>query len=144
MWSKESFLLAMIGGVGYCLTAYTAFHYAPAAHAAVFLNGCIPLCTALAAFVLFKQGFDRHTWISMAIMLLAIGSMSWLMFRESGVALGLGDLLFSLVRCGGGVHRTVTSMETVCLAFYGQCGDLVSHRLCANLSNILPQTSGCC
>ena len=94
MWSKESFLLAMIGGVGYCLTAYTAFHYAPAAHAAVFLNGCIPLCTAVAAFVLFKQGFDRHTWISMAIMLLAIGSMSWLMFRESGVALGLGDLLF--------------------------------------------------
>ena len=55
----------------------------------------------------------------MAIMLLAISSMSWLMFRESGVALGLGDLLFSSVRCGGGVHCTATSMEAICLAFYG-------------------------
>lgn len=107
LWSKESFLLAMIGGVGYCLTAYTAFHYAPAAHAAVFLNGCIPLSTAVAAFVLFKQGFDRHTWISMAIMLLAISSMSWLMFRESGVALGLGDLLFFISAMWWGVFTVL-------------------------------------
>ena len=38
LWKKEPFILAMIGGVGYCLTAYTAFHYVPAAHAAIFLN----------------------------------------------------------------------------------------------------------
>ena len=43
LWKKEPFILAMIGGVSYCLTAYTAFHYVPAAHAAIFLNGFIPL-----------------------------------------------------------------------------------------------------
>ncbi len=47
----------MIGGVGYSLTAYSAFHYAPAAHAAIFLNGFIPLCTAIATFALFRAGF---------------------------------------------------------------------------------------
>ena len=40
--TKQSVILALIGGVGYCLTAYSAFLYAPAAHAAIFLNGCIP------------------------------------------------------------------------------------------------------
>ena len=91
---KEPFILAMIGGVAYCLTAYSAFHFVPAAHAAIFLNGCIPLCTALAGFFLYKQPFDKHTWISLIIMLSAILAMSVLMYEETGVAFGFGDFLF--------------------------------------------------
>lgn len=94
LWEKRPFLLAMIGGVGYCLTSYSAFHYVPAAHAAIFLNGCIPLCTAVAGFLLFKEPFDRHTWISLMIMLAAIGIMSFLMYQETGIAFGFGDMLF--------------------------------------------------
>ncbi|MGN0934955.1 DMT family transporter [Acinetobacter amyesii] len=94
LWKKEPFILAMLGGVTYCLTAYSAFHYAPAAHAAIFLNGCIPLCTAIAAFLIFKQPLDKHTWISVVIMVSAISLMSYLMYVETGVAFGLGDLLF--------------------------------------------------
>lgn len=82
----------MIGGVGYCLTAYSAFHYVPAAHAAIFLNGCIPVCTAIAAWVLFRVPFDRHTWISIVIMLTAIAGMSALMYQQTGVAFGLGGV----------------------------------------------------
>ena len=94
LFRKEPFILAMIGGLAYCLTSYSAFHFVPAAHAAIFLNGCIPLCTALAGFLLFKQPFDKHTWISLIIMLLAISAMSFLMYKETGVAFGFGDLLF--------------------------------------------------
>ena len=94
LWKKRPFLLAMIGGVGYCLTSYSAFHYVPAAHAAIFLNGCILLCTAVAGFLLFKEPFDRHTWISLMIMLAAIGIMSFLMYQETGIAFGFGDMLF--------------------------------------------------
>lgn len=36
LWSKHAVILALIGGVIYCLTVYTAFLYAPAAHAAIF------------------------------------------------------------------------------------------------------------
>ena len=96
LWKKEPFILAMIGGVCYCITAYSAFHYVPAAHAAIFLNGCIPLCTALAGYFLFRQPFDRHTWISLSIMLLALTAMSGLMYQETGVAFSLGDGLFFL------------------------------------------------
>jgi hypothetical protein len=37
-----------------------------------FLNGCIPLCTAVAAYLLFKQPFDKHTWWSVRIMLVQL------------------------------------------------------------------------
>lgn len=94
LFNKQPFILAMIGGVAYCLTSYTAFHFVPAAHAAIFLNGCIPLCTALAGFLLYRQPFDKHIWISLIIMLSAISVMSFLMYSETGVAFGIGDLLF--------------------------------------------------
>lgn len=94
LWKKQPFILAMLGGLAYCLTCYSAFHYVPAAHAAIFLNGCIPLCTALAGWIFFKQAFDKHTWISLVIMLGSILAMSYLMYQATGVAFSLGDVLF--------------------------------------------------
>ncbi|MEB3766977.1 DMT family transporter [Acinetobacter sp. MD2] len=96
LWKKEPVILALIGGVAYCLTVYSAFYYVPAAHAAIFLNGCIPLCTAVAGFILFKQPFDKHIWMSLVIMLLALIGMSVLMYEQTHVAFGLGDALFFL------------------------------------------------
>ena len=107
LWKKEPFILALIGGVIYCLTAYSAFKYVPAAHAAIFLNGCIPLCTAVAGFLLFKQPFDRHTWLSLIIMLIAITAMSALMYQETGVAFGFGDLLFTLSAMWWGIFTVL-------------------------------------
>ena len=107
LWHRQPFLLAMIGGVGYCLTCYSAFHYVPAAHAAIFLNGCIPLCTAVAAWLLFKESFDGHTWLSLLIMLAAIAIMSMLMYQETGVAFGLGDLLFFLSAIWWGIFTVL-------------------------------------
>ena len=107
LWHKEPFLLAMIGGVGYCLTSYTAFHYVPAAHAASFLNGFVPLCTAVAAWLLFKEAFDGHTWLSLLIMLSAVAGMSVLMYQETGVAFGLGDGLFFISAIWWGVFTVL-------------------------------------
>lgn len=118
---KEPFILAMIGGVAYCLTSYSAFHYVPAAHAAIFLNGCIPLCTALAAYFLFKQSFDRHTWISLSIMLAAIIGMSVLMYQETGVAFSLGDLLFFISAICWGTF-TVLLKQWKLSAFHSMAG----------------------
>lgn len=107
LWHKEPFLLAMIGGVGYCLTSYTAFHYVPAAHAAIFLNGFVPLCTAVAAWLFFKEAFDGHTWLSLLIMLSAVAGMSVLMYQETGVAFGLGDGLFFISAIWWGVFTVL-------------------------------------
>lgn len=96
LWHPRPIILALTGGLAYCLTVYTAFLHAPAAHAAIFLNGCIPLCTAVAAYLLFKQPFDKHTWLSLSIMLSALALMSYLMLHEQASAFGIGDILFFL------------------------------------------------
>jgi len=120
LWKKEPIILAVIGGLLYCLTCYSAFYYVPAAHAAIFLNGCLPLCTALAGFILFRHPFDRHTWLSLAIMLSAITTMSVLMYQETGTAFGFGDFLFFMSAIWWGIftvllrHWKLSAWHTMC------------------------------
>ena len=107
LWHPRPVILALTGGLAYCLTVYTAFLQAPTAHAAIFLNGCIPLCTAVAAYLLFKQPFDKHTWLSLSIMLSALALMSYLMLHEQASAFGLGDILFFLSAVWWGIFTVL-------------------------------------
>ena len=107
LWHPRPVILALTGGLAYCLTVYTAFLHAPAAHAAIFLNGCIPLCTAVAAYLLFKQPFDKHTWLSLSMMLSALALMSYLMLHEQASAFGLGDILFFLSAVWWGIFTVL-------------------------------------
>ena len=107
LWHPRPVILALTGGLAYCLTVYTAFLQAPAAHAAIFLNGCIPLCTAVAAYLLFKQPFDKHTWLSLSMMLSALALMSYLMLHEQASAFGLGDILFFLSAVWWGIFTVL-------------------------------------
>ena len=107
LWSKEAVLLALIGGVAYCITAYSAFMWAPAAHAAIFLNGMIPLCTAIAAYVLLKQMFNRHLWVSLVIMMLALACMTLLLLQETAHPFSVGDVLFVLSAVWWGIFTAL-------------------------------------
>ncbi|WP_336938630.1 DMT family transporter [Acinetobacter modestus] len=107
LWHPRPVILALTGGLAYCLTVYTAFLQAPAAHAAIFLNGCIPLCTAVAAYLLFRQPFDKHTWLSLSIMLSALLLMSYLMLHDQAAAFGLGDLLFFISAVWWGIFTVL-------------------------------------
>ena len=107
LWHPRPVILALTGGLAYCLTVYTAFLQAPAAHAAIFLNGCIPLCTAVAAYLLFRQPFDKHTWLSLSIMSSALALMSYLMLRDQATAFGLGDLLFFISAVWWGIFTVL-------------------------------------
>ena len=107
LWHPRPVILALTGGLAYCLTVYTAFLQAPAAHAAIFLNGCIPLCTAVAAYLLFRQPFDKHTWFSLSIMLSALVLMSYLMLHDKATAFGLGDLLFFISAVWWGIFTVL-------------------------------------
>ncbi|ENX59315.1 MULTISPECIES: DMT family transporter [Acinetobacter] len=107
LWDSRPIILALIGGLVYCLTVYNAFSHAPAAHAAIFLNGCIPLCTAVAAYVLFRQPFDKHTWFSLIIMMAALMLMSYLMLHDQASALGVGDLLLFISAVWWGIFTVL-------------------------------------
>lgn len=120
LWHKEPVILALFGGVAYCLSAYSAFIYAPAAHAAIFLNGCIPLCTAVAAFLIYKQPFDRHIWASLSIMMLALALMGYLLSQQSGNPFGIGDGLFFLAAVWWGIF-TVLLRQSTLTAWQAMC-----------------------
>nr|WP_298892411.1 DMT family transporter [uncultured Acinetobacter sp.] len=93
---KQAIILALVGGIGYCVTVYSGFYFSPAAHAAIFLNGFIPVCTALAAFVIYQQPFDRHVWTSIIIMSISLILMTYLLSMNSHQPFGVGDVLFVL------------------------------------------------
>ena len=59
--------LALFGGLGYALLAYTGFSLAPAAHAGVLVNGGIPLATTLIGWQVFAQRPTRRAWLALAI-----------------------------------------------------------------------------
>lgn len=107
LWHPKPVILALIGGLAYCFTVYTAFLHAPAAHAAIFLNGCIPLCTAVAAYILFRQPFDKHTWLSLIIMMAALVLMSYLMLQDKASVLGWGDVLLFISAAWWGIFTVL-------------------------------------
>ncbi len=120
LWKKEAVILALFGGLGYCLSVYSAFVFAPAAHAAIFLNGFFPLCTALAAFILYKQSFDRHMWISLTIMMIAVIMMGYFLTQQQQHSFGVGDILFFLAAVCWGIftvllrQSNLTTWQSMC------------------------------
>lgn len=102
LWKREfSFLLdyrivwlALLGGVGYSCAVYSGFSYAPAAHAAIWLNGFLPLATAISAWVVLKEPFGKHTWISLAFMAAGLSGMMLAMWYEGEFYLSIGDAFF--------------------------------------------------
>lgn len=93
---KRLLWLAMLGGIGYSCAVYSGFNHAPAAHAAIWLNGFLPLATAIGAYVVLKEPFGKHTWISLAFMACGLSGMMTAMWYEGEFYLSIGDAFFVL------------------------------------------------
>ncbi len=96
LFDKRLLCLAVIGGIGYSCAVYSGFNHAPAAHAAIWLNGFLPLATAIGAYVLLKEPFGKHTWISLVFMACGLGGMITVMWYEGEFHLSIGDAFFVL------------------------------------------------
>ena len=103
LWSKKAFCLAIFGGVGYSTLVYSAFLLAPVAHGAVFLNGMIPVATALLMLVWLKKRPDTATKIALFIICLTLVGMTVLMIM-TGQTFGMGDGLFILCALSWGIY----------------------------------------
>jgi drug/metabolite transporter (DMT)-like permease len=101
---KRILWLALLGGVGYSCAVYSGFSYAPAAHAAIWLNGFLPLATAMSAWVVLKEPFGKDTWISLLFMAAGLGGMMAVMQYEGQFYLSIGDAFFVLGAALWGVY----------------------------------------
>lgn len=91
----RAIVLAITGGVGYSCLVYSAFGIAPVVHGAVFLNGMIPVATAVITVVIMGRRLDIHTKIALGMIGLTILCMCLIMIHD-GLSLGAGDVLFLL------------------------------------------------
>ena len=95
LWSKTAISLAIFGGVGYSILVYSAFLITPVAHGAVFLNGMIPVATALLMLLWLKQHPNHDTKLALIIIGLTLIGMTTLMIATNQT-FGIGDGLFVL------------------------------------------------
>jgi drug/metabolite transporter (DMT)-like permease len=89
--------LASLGGLGYGLFVYSGFALAPAAHAAVLVNGGIPFATVLVSSLVLGYRPGRRAFLSLVVAAIGIILIGIQSFSQNASAAGnplLGDLLF--------------------------------------------------
>ena len=92
LFDARMLLLALTGGIGYSLTVYWSFRFAPAAHGAVLISGMLPFFVAACAWMLLREP-PRHS-LRLALIVIAAGmaAMAVDAFRQPG-STWRGDVL---------------------------------------------------
>ena len=91
----RTIILAVTAGAPYALLAYFGLVYAPAAHGGVFLNGCLPIFTALFAWIWLGQRSRFSQIVGLGVILAGVTLVGYEGFYASGGGMTwLGDFLF--------------------------------------------------
>jgi drug/metabolite transporter (DMT)-like permease len=91
----RTIILTLTGGVPYALLSYFGFVYAPAAHGGMFLNGCLPIFTALFAWIWIGQRSRFSQIVGLGIILAGVTLVGYEGFLSSdGSMTWIGDFLF--------------------------------------------------
>jgi uncharacterized membrane protein len=88
-------VLTLTSGLPYALLSYIGLTYAPAAHGGVFLNGCLPIVTALFAWIWIGQKSRFSQVVGLGIILIGVTLVGYEGFTSSGGGTAwIGDFLF--------------------------------------------------
>ncbi len=99
--------LALVGGIAYTSFVFEGFSHAPAAHAAIWMNGLLPFWIAFATLVLVGEKITSDNWITLTIIAVGLLSMGLLMFKEQDFMLGKGDLFFVIASMCWGIYTAL-------------------------------------
>jgi drug/metabolite transporter (DMT)-like permease len=87
----EAAALALLGGLGFAMLAYTGFSLAPASHAAVLLHGSLPLFSSLLAYALLRASLSLMRKLGLLIIALGIAAMAYDSLINASLQQLLGD-----------------------------------------------------
>ncbi|WP_323785597.1 DMT family transporter [Thalassovita sp.] len=87
-------VVSFILGPIYILCVFSAFHYAPAAHGGIFMNGVLPLISILFGIVLYRVAPGFRQLLGAALILVSAVVLAWDGTATSGPDAWIGDLLF--------------------------------------------------
>ncbi|MDZ7840978.1 MAG: DMT family transporter [Gammaproteobacteria bacterium] len=92
----KALLLALLGGLGFALLAYSGFALAPAAHGAVLLHGTLPLSTFVLLIFIDPAQVRRATAPGLALITVGVVLMAWDTLRTASAQQLLGDAFLLL------------------------------------------------
>ena len=97
---KRGLVVGIGSGAPYALLTYLGFYYAPAAHGGVFINGCLPLFTAVTAWFWLRQKLRRGQLVGHAIIIIGVILVGYEGLMSPGDdRVWLGDLIFLAAIC---------------------------------------------
>jgi drug/metabolite transporter (DMT)-like permease len=124
--SLKKVLVLNLAGMPYTLICFQAFSLAPAAHGGVFLNGCLPIFTALIGWLWIRQSQRPTQLMGLAVILIGVFCVSYEGFGSvQGPRVMLGDLLFlagitlyATYMVAARVWRTNATQTLFCVTFF--------------------------
>lgn len=96
LFNLRMLALALIGGIGYSLSVYAGFHYAPGAHGALLVSGLLPFMLALFVWLLLGETPRRQLQYGLLLIAAGVGCLAFDTFSrggEHGGSIALGDAL---------------------------------------------------
>lgn len=98
LFNRRMFTLALVGGIGYSLLVYAAFHYAPAAHGALLVSGLLPFTMAICVWLVLGESPTAPLRRGLALIALGVAFLAFDTFVRHGADLRgtqvwVGDLL---------------------------------------------------
>ena len=93
---SEAAALALLGGLGFALLAYTGLSRTPANHGSVLLHGSLPLTAIFLASLALRQLPTRKQLAGSALIALGIAVMAWDSLIDAGLSQVFGDFLLFL------------------------------------------------
>lgn len=91
LFSYRSMIIALVGSIGYCIFVYAGFYLSPVVHGVILLNGLFPILAGIMAWIFLKQPFDKHTKISMTIIISTFILMATLIMQTE-YHFSIGDI----------------------------------------------------
>lgn len=89
---QQAVILALLGGLGFALFAYTGFLLAPASHGSVLLHGTLSLFTFAIVYSSTRQTVKRGQVAGLFLVALGIVAMAWDSLSSATVRQLMGDL----------------------------------------------------
>jgi drug/metabolite transporter (DMT)-like permease len=105
--------LAVFGGFGYSLVAYSGFRFAPAAHAAILMPGLLPFEMTIVAWLLLGEKPGRMRVLGLACIALGVAALAVESFASGLGQTWVGDLLFIAASTGWAIYTVLARRWTV-------------------------------
>jgi len=126
MTLRQIIIVTFLLGIPYTVTLFKAFDTAPAAHAAVFMNGILPALTIALAYILFSERPRIFQLIGTVLIIIGASCAAFGSVGFDFATTWPGDLLFILAGLFFAVYMTINRLWHLSMTQIWLCGSILN------------------